>query len=59
MPGEPADLDRRKAIHKAIRNRDRAALKAKGLFDQGKLEEAQTFLERADHWESERKKLDK
>lgn len=60
MSGDPTDpLELRKAIYRATRNRDRAALKAQDLFEQGKLDEAQKFLERADHWESERKKLDK
>lgn len=58
MPKRPDPLELRKAIHKAKRNRDRAAFRAKDLFEQGKLDEAQKFLERADHWEAERKKLE-
>lgn len=58
MPKTPDPLELRKAIHKAKRNRDRAAFKAKNLLEQGKLDEAQKFLERADYWEAERKKLE-
>lgn len=57
MPKPDNPLEVRKAIAKAVRNRDRWALKAKALHDLGKLDEAQKMLERADHWERERQRL--
>lgn len=55
---KPDQLELRKAIFKAVRNRDRWALKAKNLHDLGKLDEARKALERAEHWELQRRKLD-
>ena len=44
---------------KAIRNRNRWALKSQALLEQGKRDEARLKLARADFWELERQKLEK
>jgi hypothetical protein len=49
----------RAAIAQAVRNRDKYALKAKDLLQQGKSDHAAVMLARADNWELERKKLER
>ncbi len=44
-------------IAKATRNRNKHALSAQHLLEQGKRDEAREMLARADYWEAERKAL--
>jgi len=46
-------------IAKATRNRNKRALRAQHLLEQGKRDEAREMLARADYWEAERKALER
>jgi len=59
MPTGPTHQQLMAEIAKAIRNRDKWALKADALLDQGKTDEAREMLSRAEYWELERKSLEK